>query len=74
MLKRLPAKMTQQQARDELARRYGFESFAALLDISTPLPSEEGEPYPCYLAYGTEKRWFLWRDDTQPDSEGTADR
>jgi hypothetical protein len=74
MLKRLPAKMTQQQARDELAKRYGFESFAVLLDISTLLPSEEGETFPCYLAYGTEKRWFLWRDDTQPDSEGTADR
>ena len=74
MLKRRPTKMTQQQARNELATRYGFESFAALLDVSTLLPSEEGETYPCYLAYGTEKRWFLWRDDTQPDRVGTADR
>jgi hypothetical protein len=72
MLKKLHAKMTQQQAREELAKRYGFESFAALLDISTRLPSEEGETIPCYLAYDNEKRWFLWRDDTQQVTGGKA--
>ena len=70
MLSRLPAKMTQQQAREEIAKRYGFESFATLLDISTRLPAEDGETFPCYLAYGTEKRWFLWRDDSQQVTEG----
>jgi hypothetical protein len=61
---------SQQQARDELAEQYGFESYAALLDVSTRLPDEEGDFHPCYLAYGTKKRWFIWRDTTQQSSKG----
>jgi hypothetical protein len=36
--------------RDEIAHRYGFESFAELLDISDPLPKLPGDKVQSYVA------------------------
>jgi hypothetical protein len=74
MLSELPAEMTQKVAREEIAKRYGFPSFAALLDVSERLPPTKDDSVPCYLAYSDETKWFLWRDDTYPDNAGETGR
>jgi hypothetical protein len=56
--------------REEIARRYGFDSFAELLDISEPLPKEPGETVQTYIARKPGGHWFLWRDE--PPAEDSA--
>lgn len=56
-------------SREEIARRYGFQSFAELLDISTPLPKQEGDAARSYLARHPNGYWFLWEDVPVPQCE-----
>jgi hypothetical protein len=54
--------------REAIARVYGFESFALLLDISTPLPMREGDDFQCYVARNSNGHWFVWHDrEWSPD-------
>ncbi len=53
--------------REEIARRYGFESFARLLEISDPLPKLPGDEFTSYIARHPNGYWFLW-DDAPPGS------
>ena len=48
--------------RDEIARRYGFETFAELLDISHSLPQMACEGCRSYLAQHPDGHWFIWED------------
>jgi len=48
--------------REEIARRYGFSSFAELLDISAPLPMGAGDTHESYLARHPKGHWFVWDD------------
>jgi hypothetical protein len=50
------------QRRDEIARRYGFTSFAELLDVSDPLPMMPGETARSYVARDGRGYWFVWED------------
>jgi len=50
------------QHRDEIARRYGFASFAELLDVSDPLPMMPGETAHSYVARDARGYWFVWVD------------
>jgi hypothetical protein len=56
--------------RDEIARHYGFNSYAELLDISDPLPKRPGEAQ-AYIARHARGHWFIWEDKppTQSPSE-----
>jgi len=58
--------------REEIARQYGFESFAELLDISERMPKEPGETVQEYMAQKPGGHWFLWRDEprSKQDSRG----
>ena len=56
-------------SREEIARRYGFESFAELLDISTPLPTVEDDVVRSYLARHPNRYWFLWEDAPVPQCQ-----
>jgi len=64
--------------KDELAKRYGFESYGALLAASTPVPekpelerSEEGAK--CYVALDPNGRWFVWNDETALEDDRVAE-
>jgi len=48
--------------REAKARDYGFESFACLLDISTPLPMGDSGDFQCYVARKPNGPWFVWQD------------
>ncbi len=48
--------------REEIARRYGFESYAALLDVSEPLPPAPEDETRTYVARHKEGYWFVWED------------
>ena len=62
--------MSDASDREEIARRYGFGSYAALLDISEQLPLMPGDSVRSYLARHPDGRWFVWEDPTQlPPSE-----
>jgi hypothetical protein len=52
--------------REEIAYRYGFESYAAMLDISNPLPMLPGDTVKCYIAWKPNGNWFLWEDGPVP--------
>jgi hypothetical protein len=58
--------------REEIARRYGFESFAVLLDISQPLPKLQGDDVQWFVARKSNGNWFLWQDAELPPNEDTA--
>ena len=49
-------------SRQEIAQRYGFETFAELLDISQPLPMRPGETARSFLARRPTGTWFIWQD------------
>ena len=51
--------------RDRIAAKYGFATYAELLDISIPLPAMGGDRFKSYLARGMGY-WFVWDDHTQP--------
>lgn len=46
----------------EIARRYGFQSFAQLLEASEALPRADEEEARVFLARRADGRWFLWED------------
>jgi hypothetical protein len=48
--------------REEIAKRYGFESFAELLDVSSPLPLLPGDTTHSYVAHSANGYWFVWED------------
>lgn len=48
--------------REEIARRYGFRSFAELLDISQGIPMTPGDRVQAYLARHPQGHWFVWED------------
>lgn len=54
-----------EEQRAEIARRYGFPSYAALLDVSELLPVSPEDTVRTYLARRGDGRWFLWEDYTQ---------
>ncbi len=50
------------QDREKLTARYGFNSFAELLDISEPLPILPGDKAKSYVARSPLGYWFVWED------------
>jgi hypothetical protein len=48
--------------REYLAHRYGFETFADLLDASDSLPPIRGSSAKSYIARHRDGHWFLWED------------
>jgi hypothetical protein len=52
--------------REEIARRYGFASFAELLDVSDRLPTQPGDKAQSYVARGSDGTWFVWEDTPLP--------
>ncbi len=55
--------------REELAKRYGFNSFAELLDISEPLPKLPTDKAQSYVARRPDGTWFVWEDAPPPDDK-----
>ena len=53
------------QPRQEIAQRYGFETFAELLDISQPLPMRPGDTARSFLARRATGTWFIWQDPVE---------
>jgi hypothetical protein len=53
-------------AKDEIARNYGFATYAELLDISDPLPLLPGETVRSYVARRPDGTWFVWEDTDPP--------
>jgi hypothetical protein len=50
------------QSREEIAKRYGCETFAELLDLSNPLPMLPGDTARTYIARRPGGTWFVWLD------------
>ncbi len=48
------------QHREEFAQRYGFSSFAQLLDRSYKLPHFDGEETETCIARRQDGIWFIW--------------
>lgn len=48
--------------REEIARRYGFTSFAELLDLSNKIPMTPEDKVQSYLARHPAGHWFVWQD------------
>ena len=48
--------------REEIARRYGFESFAQLLDVSEKLSLSAPDVVQTYIARRSDGTWFVWED------------
>jgi len=57
--------MAESHAREAIANRYGFGSFADLLDISDPLPMMADDTARSYVARHPKGHWFLWQDVPQ---------
>jgi len=57
--------MAESPEREEVARRYGFETYAGLLDASDELPLRPGDAARSYLARQPNGRWFVWQDPTR---------
>ena len=60
--------------RDEIARRYGFETFAELLDVSDPLPRMPGDKAQSYVARHGKGYWFVWQDAPRMETPAGDDR
>ena len=52
--------------RANLARFYGFNSYAGLRAISQPLPMEPGDTFQSYVARRPDGGWFVWEDKPPP--------
>jgi len=52
--------------KDEIARQYGFATYAELLDVSDPLPLLPGETVRGYVARRPSGMWFVWDDKPPP--------
>jgi hypothetical protein len=50
-------------AREDIAKRYGFECFSDLLDISSQLPMAPGDKVQAYVARHKDGQWFVWEDE-----------
>ncbi len=62
-----------EKAREEIARRHGFTSFAEMLDVSDPLPKMSTDAVQSYIARRPDGRWFLWHDiPERPESAATG--
>jgi hypothetical protein len=48
--------------REYLAHRFGFQTFADLLDVSDCLPPTKGGTAKSYIARHRDGHWFLWED------------
>jgi hypothetical protein len=48
--------------REETARHFGFNSYAELLVVSSPMPMLPGEVVQGYLAHHPRGHWFTWDD------------
>jgi hypothetical protein len=59
-------KMADTPEREEIARLYGFDSYAELLHVSESLPVLPGDTARSYMAQHPSGRRFLWDDPTQP--------
>jgi len=59
--------------KDEIAKRYGFESFDELLEVSKPLPKLFGETVQCYLGQHPRGFWFLWQDQPPAKSHESSE-
>ena len=69
--------MAESPERAGIARRYGFETYAELLDASEELPLRPGDAARSYLVRQPNGRWFVWEAPTQNasiDSEGPVRR
>jgi len=49
-------------SREELSKRYGYETFAELLDLSDALPILPGDTARTYIARRPDGTWFVWLD------------
>jgi hypothetical protein len=48
--------------RDEVARRYGFNSGVELLAGSKPIPQQPGDTGQVYVTRAKTGRWIVWVD------------
>ncbi len=60
-----------EKAREEIARRHGFASFAEMLDVSDPLPMLPSDKARTYMARKPKGQWFLWED--VPEGNGSRE-
>ena len=59
--------------REEIARRYGFNSYAELLDISDTLPLMDGDAARSYMAHHPKGHWFIWQDLPRAEYDDPSD-
>ncbi len=52
--------------REELAKRYGFSSFAELLEASERISGADKGQVPSYIARRPDGTWFVWEDAPPP--------
>jgi hypothetical protein len=62
--------------REELARRYGFTSFAELLEASERISGADKGQAQSYIARRRDGTWFVWEDappppEPQPRDDGS---
>jgi len=55
-------KMPESPAREEIARRYGFDTYADLMNVSEEMPWRPRT----YIARRPDGGWFVWDDPTPP--------
>jgi len=58
--------------REEIARRYGFNSYAELLDMSHRLPATGEDTAPTYVARHPRGHWFIWEDVSRAEREDAS--
>ena len=66
-------KMADASEREEIAQRYGFQSFAELLDVSDSLPRmpDDGQTQ-AYMAWHPKGYWFIWEEPLNGDAKANA--
>jgi hypothetical protein len=70
--------MRRSGTKDELAKKYGFESYAALLAASTLVPDnsvrgKSDEALRSYVALDPNGRWFVWNDENSLEEDRLAE-
>lgn len=58
--------------RAAIAKRYGFNSYAELLDASFRLPKVPGEVMQSYVCKHRNGHWFVWQGAPQKPGESDA--
>jgi len=56
-------------SREEIAVRHGFETIAALVEHSNPLPLLPGDSAKTYVARRPDGTWFVWLDPIGKDRQ-----